>query len=75
MSEPVTEVAYLPLKPSLDLSSGEIKEAWQSALRTIASQPGFKTGYWGKQIENPDTLQLVIGNIPSLTIARLNMQF
>ncbi|KAE8824177.1 hypothetical protein PTNB85_08733 [Pyrenophora teres f. teres] len=73
MSEPVTEVAYLPLKPSLDLSSGETKEAWQSALRTIASQPGFKTGYWGKQIENPDTLQLVIGDIPSLTIARLNM--
>ncbi|EDU49368.1 ABM domain containing protein [Pyrenophora tritici-repentis] len=60
MSEPITEVAYLPLKPSLDLSSGEAKEVWQSTLRTIASQPGFKTGYWGKQIENPDTLQLVI---------------
>ena len=61
MSDPVTEIAYLPLKPDLDLTSGDIKEVWQSTLRTIASQPGFKTGYWGKQIENPDTVQLVIG--------------
>ncbi|RMZ70146.1 nuclear pore complex subunit [Pyrenophora seminiperda CCB06] len=67
MSYPVAEVAYLPLKPSLDLSSGKIKEAWQSTLRTIASQPGFKTGYWGRQIENPDTLQLVIGKWDSLS--------
>ncbi|KAI1559374.1 hypothetical protein PtrEW4_011766, partial [Pyrenophora tritici-repentis] len=58
MSDPVTEIAYLPLKPSLDLSSSEIKEAWKSTLRTIALQPGFKTGYWGKQIENPDTLHV-----------------
>jgi hypothetical protein len=61
MSENATEIAYLPMKPGIDLSSGEAKEAWESTLSTIAKQPGCKALYWGRQIENSDTVQMVVG--------------
>ncbi|KAH8644959.1 hypothetical protein IG631_02423 [Alternaria alternata] len=61
MSGSVTEVVYLHMKPGLDLSSGEAEEAWQSTLSTIAKQPGCKALYWGRQIENPDTIQMLVG--------------
>jgi hypothetical protein len=49
------------MKPGLDLSSGETKEIWESTLRTIAKQPGVKAVYWGRQIESPDTVQILVG--------------
>ena len=61
MSDPVTEIAYVPLNPSISLDSGEGKEIWQSTLQTIASQEGFKRLYWGTQIENPSIAQMAIG--------------
>jgi hypothetical protein len=61
MSDPATEIAYLPLKANLDLESGEAKSAWDSTLATIAKQPGFQTLFWGRQVENKDILQLVVG--------------
>lgn len=61
MSGSVTEVVYLHMKPGLDLSLGEAKEVWQSTLSTIAKQPGCKALYWGRQIENPDTVQMLVG--------------
>ena len=61
MSKNATEVVYMPMKPGLDLSSGEAKEVWDSTLSTIAKQPGCKALYWGRQIENPDTVQMLVG--------------
>jgi len=61
MSENATEVVYIPMKPGLDLSSGEAKGTWESTLSTIAKQPGVKALYWGRQIENPDTVQMAVG--------------
>ncbi|KAG9191776.1 hypothetical protein G6011_10510 [Alternaria panax] len=60
MAGNVTEIVYLPMKPSLDLSSGEAKEVWESTLSTIAKQPGCQALYWGRQIENPDTVQMLV---------------
>jgi hypothetical protein len=51
----------MPMKPGLDLSLGETKEVWDSTLSTIAKQPGCKALYWGRQIENPDTVQMLVG--------------
>jgi len=61
MSENATEIVYIPMKPGLDLSTGEAKETWESTLSTIAKQPGAKALYWGRQIENPDTVQMAVG--------------
>lgn len=60
MSEPATEICYIPLASGIDLESGDSKLAWQEMLTAIASQPGFKSLYWGRQIEHPDIAQLVI---------------
>ncbi|KAI4664885.1 uncharacterized protein J4E79_003184 [Alternaria viburni] len=60
MSENATEIVYIPMKPGLDLSSGEAKETWESTLSTIAKQPGAKALYWGRQIENPETVQMAV---------------
>jgi len=60
MSENATEIVYIPMKPGLDLSTDEAKETWESTLSTIAKQPGAKALYWGRQIENPDTVQMAV---------------
>ncbi|KAJ4365539.1 hypothetical protein N0V83_008158 [Neocucurbitaria cava] len=57
---PVTEIALLPLKADLDLESGDAKSAWDETLATLAKQPGLKTLFWGRQIENKDVLMMVI---------------
>jgi len=61
MASPATEVAYISLKPDLDLG-GSTTEAktWQEALSTIAAQKGYQRLYWGRQLEDPDVLLLVI---------------
>ena len=61
MLDVTTEVVYLPLKTGLDLSAGKEKEQWEDILSTIKRQPGAIRILWGKQIEHPDTVQLVIG--------------
>jgi hypothetical protein len=58
MSELATEIVYLSLKPNLDLDTNA---TWATILTTIAQQPGIKAVYWGRQIEHPDTVQMVVG--------------
>ncbi|EUC32585.1 hypothetical protein COCCADRAFT_37528 [Bipolaris zeicola 26-R-13] len=60
MLDVTTEVVYLPFKTGLDLSAGEKKEIWEDVLSTIKRQPGAIRVLWGRQIEHPDTVQLVI---------------
>jgi hypothetical protein len=64
MSDPVTEIAYLPLLPNTDLTTGEGQKVWTETLRTITAQLGCKALFWGRQVENPDTVQFVIGATP-----------
>lgn len=61
MLDVTTEVVYLPFRTGLDLSMGEKKEHWEDTLNTIKRQPGAIRVLWGRQIEHPDTIQLVIG--------------
>lgn len=61
MPQPVTEIAYVPIKEDISLESGDGKSIWDAALKTIASQKGFKRLAWGTQIENPSTAQMAIG--------------
>ena len=61
MTDAITEIVYLPLKPNLNLESGEKKKVLDDTLDTIASQHGLKSLVWGRQIENPDMLEIVVG--------------
>jgi hypothetical protein len=60
MSSEATEVCYLPLKEDIDLEEEETKAILNDTLDTIARQDGLKSLYYGKQIEKPDIMQLVI---------------
>jgi hypothetical protein len=66
-SGPVTEIVYVPLKAGVDLESLSNKPVFEECLNTIANQAGVKAFYWGRQIEHPDVLQMLIGTYISST--------
>lgn len=56
-----TEIAYITLKPGVDIS-GSTPEAkhWQEALSILAAQEGYKSCYYGRQLEDPSVLMFII---------------
>jgi hypothetical protein len=60
MASAITEIASLPLRADISLTSGEGKTILQDTLNTIAKQVGLKSLYWGRKIEDPDFLQIVV---------------
>ena len=72
MSEIVTELAYLTRKAEVDVVNGAEKNTWEAVLSTIAKQPGFRSGYWGMQIEHPNILQMNISTLPLPTKSIVN---
>jgi quinol monooxygenase YgiN len=60
MSNPVTEIAYLPIKPSFSLQEGEGKQIWDETLKTITQQEGCEQLMWGVKIEDEGVVQMVI---------------
>lgn len=56
MAQAVTEIVVLILKPDL-----EIEQPIRDFLRIVSRQPGFQCAFWGRFVENPDNLQLLIG--------------
>jgi len=63
MTDAVTEIVYLPLKPNLDLSASEHKAVLDDTLDTIARRKGLKSLVWGRQVEKPDVLEIVQGSL------------
>ena len=64
-----SEICYLTLKSKTDIESSTPEaKIWQAALKTIASQDGFQSQQWGRQLEHPDVVVLVIGSIPHLCV-------
>jgi len=51
-----TEIAYLTLKPDIDLDDGESEagKAWKEALALIATAEGYKGSSYGRTLESPD---------------------
>jgi len=63
MSSQVTEIATASIKPGLDLisDSSEAKKALFSSLAAIKKTKGCQQVFWGRQVENPDIVELAIG--------------
>ncbi|KAK0642426.1 hypothetical protein DIS24_g9038 [Lasiodiplodia hormozganensis] len=57
---PATENAILPLKPDIDITTGDAAKTWRSTLDTILAQPGLQRIAWGQWRENPHNLQMLI---------------
>ncbi|KAH7400081.1 hypothetical protein BKA64DRAFT_707761 [Cadophora sp. MPI-SDFR-AT-0126] len=61
MGTPVTEVAYITLKPDSDISgSTPAAKAWKEGLSVIAKQDGYQRSSYGRAIESPDLLMWFI---------------
>ncbi|KAH8602814.1 hypothetical protein B0O99DRAFT_604388 [Bisporella sp. PMI_857] len=61
MAHPVTEIVYLTLKPSIDISvPGPAADIWHQTLSTIAAQDGYRGVIYGTQLENPNILMTFI---------------
>lgn len=73
MAEIVTEIAYVPLKPGVDLESGEGKTIWDATLKTVSEQQEFRQLRWGMQIENPRVASLAVGKFSCLPYTPMNV--
>jgi len=62
MALPDTEIATIPVKPGLDLTSdgSEAKEALDAVVAAIRKAKGCQRVIWGRQIENPDVLDFAM---------------
>ncbi|PVH89440.1 hypothetical protein DL98DRAFT_508503 [Cadophora sp. DSE1049] len=61
MGTPVTEIAYITLKPDTDISgSSDAAKAWKEGLTVIAKQEGYRGSSYGRAIESPDLLMWFI---------------
>lgn len=74
MAPQATEIAYITLKPGVELEGTSASaQAWQESIATIQRQEGYQRLYYGRTIESPDILILMIGTIPVLyPISRRN---
>jgi len=61
MGSPATEIAYITLKPGVNIE-GSTPEAkvWQESLSIVAAQEGYKSAYYGRQLEDPSVLIFAI---------------
>ncbi|KAI9053686.1 hypothetical protein LZ554_002639 [Drepanopeziza brunnea f. sp. 'monogermtubi'] len=58
---PVTEIAYITLKPGIELEgSGAAAQAWKETLTTVSQQDGYQRMHWGRTLEDPNQLMLFI---------------
>jgi hypothetical protein len=64
MAPPVTEIAYITLKPGKDLEQGESAKVWQETLATLRAQDGMQRTYYGPLIEAPNVVALFVGLFP-----------
>ncbi|ORY03419.1 hypothetical protein BCR34DRAFT_492426 [Clohesyomyces aquaticus] len=60
MPKQATEICIVPVVAGLDLTSGESKKIWHDGLKTITSVPGCLSLFWGRQIEHPDVVDMII---------------
>ncbi|KAF2122921.1 hypothetical protein BDV96DRAFT_510628 [Lophiotrema nucula] len=61
MSQHVTEIVYIPFKVGLDLESGDAAKLLDEVLSLLAKHKGTTSINWGRQIETPNVVQMVIG--------------
>ncbi|CZS89856.1 uncharacterized protein RAG0_01093 [Rhynchosporium agropyri] len=61
MSPPVTEIAYITLKPGTDISgSSDAAKAWKEGLSIISKQAGYQRSRYGITMESPELLMWFI---------------
>ncbi len=60
---PATEIATIPLitGAAIEDPSSPAGKVMQATIDTVSQQDGFQRALWGREVENPSVLQLLIG--------------
>ena len=63
LESPATQILYLRIHIEKDLNdtSNEVGRLWAKAIDIAEAQPGFRRAYWGRSPEEPEKVQLHIG--------------
>lgn len=63
MPLPATEVIILRLKADATIEDGEStpSKTWKSTIATILAQEGAQSHHWGRQVEHPDLIEILVG--------------
>lgn len=62
MAPPATEIAILPLSAASTIEdpTSPAGQIWKSSLETVRAQEGCQLVYWGRQVENPNTVDFFV---------------
>ena len=65
-SEVVVENAFFRFPPDMRLEdrSTVSGNTWQTTLAGLKKAPGYRGAYWGREMETPGAVQLLVGEIP-----------
>lgn len=59
---PVTEIAYISLKPGVELNDESAgAKIWGETMATLQEQDGMQKIHYGRLIEEPNTVMLLVG--------------
>ena len=63
MPLPATEIAIFPVKADATIEDphSEAGKAWQSVVKTILAQEGAQRLHWGRQVESPNLVEMLVG--------------
>ena len=70
---PATEIAVFSLIAGAQIEdpSSPAGAVWKSTLDTILAQEGAQRLCWGRQVENPSNIDLLIGNHRAIRPSKL----
>lgn len=72
---PVTEVAFLPVRPGIDINDTSSSEGAVMAnmLEVGKHAPGVQKNYWGVEEENPAHVHLMLGTASPKSVAEVRL--
>ena len=68
-----TEIAIVSLIEDATIEDKESHSGtiWQESLATVANQTGFQKLYWGRHVENPSIVSILVGELQSIALLRV----
>jgi hypothetical protein len=66
MAEPTQMIVIqVPLDIDLKDTTSESGKVWERVLELLRQQPGYRRLYWGRRVEDPEDVQIHVGNASS----------
>ena len=60
-----------PAEPDLENEASPEGQIWTSTLQTYLTHPGTKTVWWGRRVDSPQVVKLIIGSLALQSLLQL----